>query len=460
MNQRVFNPRLEQLSREEMKHLQWKKLKFLLEHQYARNPFYRNLFDQHNIKPDDIRNFDDFRNKVPRINKQDLIADQKANPPFGSRTWMKKEQLIGLYTTSGTSGLGQEVYGRSRADQEYAGQTWAMGLHWSGVDRGDTCYNTWPGSAGQLAGPDSLTQSYVHLGVLSMHVGTQRSGDKLKMMLRFRPNQITIVPAYLTRLSVLCTEMGIDPRKEFPDLKGIMLATECYSTAWVEKMEAFWGAKLYEMYGSTQQGGGLGFTCEHGVLHNGTRGHIHIFEHMSYVEVLNRETGEPVNPGEEGEIVLTNLDREAAPLIRFSTDDKVVFLPHHTCSCGRAFDAFEAGSIARYDDMIKIKAVNVWPAAIESILFNYDEVEEYRGKVYMEENGTEDVLISLEFKSFVSEDRKQEMICSLEDQIRHKVGVRMKITEAKESLPRFEFKVRRWTDERSKDRDRIFYTAK
>lgn len=459
MMQRVYNPFIEKLTREELKALQWKKLKYQLEYQYHKNPFYRRLFDQHRVKLDEIRTPEDFRNKVPTISKKDLLKDQQENLPFGSRTWVDPKKLVGLYLTSGTSGIGQEVYGRSEADQAYAGQTWAMGLHWSGVDRGDICYNMWPGSVGQLAGPDSLTRSLAVLGVLAMHVGSQNSKDKLKTMLRFTPHQMTIVPAYLTRMTVLCQEMGIDPRKDFPHLKSIMMATEAFSTSWVEKMEEFWGAKLFEMYGSTQQGGGLAFTCEHGVLHNGRRGHVHILEHMSYVEVLDRETREPVGPGEEGEIFITNLDREASPLIRFATDDKVVFLPHQTCSCGRPFDAFEAGTTARYDDMIKIKSVNVWPSAVEAVLFDHDEVEEYRGKVYMSEQGEEKVLLTVEFKKEVPASRKKELIPLLENAIRQNVGVRMEIEEALEPLPRFEFKVRRWTDERIQGRERILYTT-
>src|SRR5690606_34373196 len=103
--------------------------------------------------------------------------------------------------------------------------------------------------------------------------------------------------------------------------------------------------------------------------------------------------------------VLTNLDREASPLIRFSTDDKVVYLPHHSCSCGRPFDTFESGTMARYDDMIKIKAMNVWPSAVEAIIFQYNEIEEYSGRVGISDNGEENVIIKVEYKSNTDEAR-------------------------------------------------------
>ena len=86
-----------------------------------------------------------------------------------------------------------------------------------------------------------------------------------------------------------------------------------------------------------------------------------------------------MTPGEEGEVVLTNLERETSPLLRFANSDKVIYFPFDACDCGRPYDIIEAGSIERYDDMIKMKATNVWPAAVDGVIFSYDEVVDVRG---------------------------------------------------------------------------------
>lgn len=455
-----YNPVVETLGVDELKVLQWRKLKYHLDYIYQKNPFYRRLWDQHGIKPEDVQSPEDYRAKVPLIRKQDLLADQEEAPPFGRRIGVSPDQLVGLYLTSGTSGLGQELYGHTSADSLYYGHTWSHGLYWHGVRRGDRFFNCWPGTVGQLAGPDSLTRGLMLLGANAIHVGTQSTEDKIEHMQRFSPQHLAIVPAYLQRLSSACEDLGIVPRDVFPELKSMVSATEAFSVEWAQHMEELWGCKLQEMYGSTQQGGGLAFTCENGAAVDGDYGKMHILEHLSYVEVLDPESREPAEPGEEGEIVFTTLNREASTLVRFATDDKVVYLPNGTCSCGRPFASFLAGNVERYDDMLKIKMVNVWPSAVDDIIFGWPDVAEYQGRVFIAESSQEQVAVAIECKSNVSVERKAVLRRELEVALRSRLGVRMDVFEAEKPLPRFEFKVRRWTDERKKGRQRVFYTAR
>lgn len=455
-----YNPVVEDLSVDELKELQWKKLKYHLDYVYRNNAFYKRLWDRHGVRPEDVESPEDYRELVPLIRKQDLLEDQEQTPPFGERVGVPPDRLVGLYWTSGTSGLGQELYGHTTADTLYYGHSWTHGLYWHGVRRGDRFFNCWPGTVGQLAGPDSMTRGLMLLGANAIHVGTQSTEDKIKQMQRFSPQHLAIVPAYLQRLTSACEDLGLFPREAFPELESMVSATEAFSVEWAQQMEELWGCKLQEMYGSSQQGGGLAFTCERGAVVNDDYGQMHILEHLSYVEVLHPKTREPVEPGEEGEIVLTTLNREASTLVRFATDDKVVYLPGGSCECGRPFASFKAGNVERYDDMIKIKMVNVWPSAVDDVVFGCREVAEYQGLVFLDDSGQEKVTVAIECKASVPDGRRASLMRELEALLKSRVGVRMDVVEAEEPLPRFEFKVRRWNDERKKGRQRVFYTAR
>jgi phenylacetate-CoA ligase len=455
-----YSPAIENLSADELADLQWNKLKYHLAHTHAKNAFYRTRWDAAGVRLDRISDAKAFRETIPLLSKADLLEDQLQHPPYGTRMGVPKDQLVGIYWTSGTSGLGQEVYGHTAADAQYYGQTWTHGLHWQGVRRGHVLFNTWPGSLGQLAGPDSLARSLILLGANAFHVGTQSTEDKLKHMRRFPPQHLTAVPAYLQRLTAALAAAGTTPREAFPKLESIVLATEAFGVEWAQQMQELWGCRFHEMYGSTQQGGGLAFTCELGAVHDGVAGHMHVLEHLSYVEVLDRETREPVAPGEEGELVLTTLNRDSSTLIRFATDDRVQFLPRNDCACGRPFMSFKSGTVARYDDMIKIKMVNVWPAAVDAIVLMRPEVAEYQGRVSIDESGSENVELRIEFVPDCPAERRGALAIELQTIIRERVGVRMDCVEAADALPRFEFKVRRWTDERNAGRQRVHYTVR
>ena len=233
-------------------------------------------------------------------------------------------------------------------------------------------------------------------------------------------------------------------------MEAIVIAAGSYPVSWAKEMEETWGAAISEQYGSTQMGTGFSITCEAGVLNEqGGRHLMHILEPFVYAEVINRETGEPVEPGEAGEMIITPLERQASPLIRFATSDKVVYRHYEECPCGRPFMGIECGSIERYDDMIKMKGTNVWPTAIDSVVFSYKEVFDYRGRVFISDRGRETVTMDVEFKKDVSEEQKKQISAQLATKVQEKVGIRMNIEECPpEGIQRIQFKGKRWIDER------------
>ena len=207
---------------------------------------------------------------------------------------------------------------------------------------------------------------------------------------------------------------------------------------------------MHEGYGSTQGAGFIASTCEKGVVRDdGKPGCLHFLEWENYVEVVDPASQRHVAPGEEGEIVLTNLSVLGSPVIRFATGDKARFLGNRECGCARAWNCIEAGHVVRYDDMIKIRGNNMWPAAVDAVMFSHPEVVEYAGRVFVDDRGRTEVELRYALKSGVEAGAAAALTESLTVRIRERTNVLMKLAIVpRERLPIFEYKARRWTDER------------
>ena len=447
-----YYPKLESMSREQLKEYQWKRLKAQLERTFKNNEFFQKRWEEHGVTPDDIKDPSDYAKKIPIMGKKDLIQDQTTYPPYGKRLGVPMNKVVQTHITSGTSGLGQEIYGLTQADVYHLNGTWAMNYYWMGIRPGDAVLHFWP-MATMTAGMVSYG-GLVMLGARYFLTAFYDTKTKLEYMKRFDPKLIMTVPAYLTTLTETAKELGYSFEKDFPSLESILIAASAYPESWALEMEETWKAKLHDHYGSTQKGAALALTCERGAMDNGKRGMMHLLEPFVYSEVVDRETREPVKPGESGELIITPLEREASPIIRFGTDDKVIYRGYEECSCGRPYAGIEAGVIERYDDMVKMKGMNVWPAAIDSVVFESKEVFDYRGRVYIADRGKEEVTMSIEFKSGVPAERKPELLKEIGFTVRERVGIRMNVEETPESFQRIQFKGKRWTDERIKGLER------
>ena len=240
------------------------------------------------------------------------------------------------------------------------------------------------------------------------------------------------------------------------------LSTEPFPVAWALKMEDLWGTVIHDIYGSTQLNLNYAITCKYGAVPDGQFGYYHLADHLALVEVLDKETDQPVEFGEWGEPVVTTFSREAMPLVRFRTNDRVRLLPPDLCDCGRMSRAlWEVGTISRYDDMIKIKATNVWPQTVDEAVFSFDEIEEYNGRVFIDENGQEVAKLSFEFKKTALDSAaKAAIIKKLGSKVKETTQVTMQLEEVPYgTLPRFEYKARRWTDERLEGLERVRFIA-
>lgn len=446
---------LERASREEIRSLQFKKLKYQLDYVNRQNPFFRRKFAAAGIQPEKIRSLQEFSERVPLLEKKDFLEDQEKIPPFGERLGIPRRKLTQIHLTSGTSGAGREVYGVTRRDIECAGMAWMNQFHWIGLKKGDVAISVMP--LANLAAGLASFQGMIKMGLVPFQNFGTDSMAKLELIQRFRPHFLALSTAYALRLTILAKKMGLDPKRDLPELKGITIAGETYPISLAQELEEFWDTRIHEFYGSTQAGTNLAFTCEYGVVRDGQRGAMHILETYYYTEVIDPETLQPVKPGEEGEAVITTLSREASPVVRFRTRDKVRYFPHSCCPCGRPYDIWEPGNVSRYDDMMKIKATNVWPAMIDQVLFSRSEVEEYAGRVWIDEEGSEKVLIRLALKPSVSfsADEIQRFLQARASELRAQTGISMDLKNVpRNELPIYEFKSRRWSDERNKTLER------
>ena len=241
--------RMAGLSRPDMQALQLGKLRRQMARLEAASPFYRERWRKAGVSADALRSLDDLR-RLPMIGKADCLADQNAHPPFGDRLGIPASEVALVCMTGGTSGQGQEIYGRSRRDLVQQGYFHLLPWYIAGLRPGDVALNCVP-SGGLTTGGWGPTEGLRAAGALPLTVGGTMSTDaKIDLMCRF--DSVAFIYAstnYLHTLTEALRRRGIDPRRQFPKLKAAFIAAEGYPVEWAEQIEDFWGATLHEGYG-------------------------------------------------------------------------------------------------------------------------------------------------------------------------------------------------------------------
>lgn len=446
---RSYNSAAEKADKETIAAWQLHKLQKLLEYAYATSDFYRAWIDKARVKPEQIKSLKDFSTRLPLLRKEHVLEDQVASPPYGTRLTAPHESLVLQHISGGTSGRGQEMQGLTIHDRMQIAYLFAYGFYYAGVDPGDVVAMTLPitTSSGGTAVYDSLQR--IHARVLP--IASYDTITKLKLMRQHGARAILATPAYLDIMAAAAREeLGWDLAKEL-NIDIVLTATEAFSIERARSIEKAWGGKMYEWYGASQRVGAS--NCHLGAIYEGKRGLLHHFPHLEYVETLNRNTGEPVEYGEDGEVVVTFLTSQASPLIRFATNDKARLLPASSCACGFCFDGYETGTISRYDDMMKVRGLNLWPITVDDIVLATPGVKNYGGLVTREASGHEGLFVNIEFEPGVQSGDKTSALGMMTEAIRAQTGLRMVVKETTSALPQFtdtESKARRWRDERNK----------
>ena len=354
----MLHPEIESLDRDGMKALQARKLTALGE-RLAASPDWCEHFARAGMHPRDLAAADGLAN-APTLEKADL----RARYPFPMLT-VRASQVIRFFATSGTTGL-PVLFGFTRKDLQQLAVQVARQLFCSGVRPGDRVYQgfgygLWIGGPAHELGLEAL-------GTTCFPVGPGRSELVVQWMRDLAGDVAAVSPLFLAHLLRVAREHGIDPRKDWK-LRMAIIGGQAISRAFREELEAEMtaGFSARNSYGTTESGGpNLGAACPY--AHRQDEMHL-INEDTVITELLDPETLKPAGPGEVGEVVVTTLDKEASPVVRWRTHDLVRMSEKpYDCECGRRGMPTIGRIIGRSDDVLKVRGVLVFPSQIEDVV--------------------------------------------------------------------------------------------
>lgn len=435
VDRKYWDEKLETQSRADWDALKFELLKKHLHHAYANSPLYRQHFDAAGVHPDDVKSLADIR-RFPFIEKKVLRERQEAVPPFGDLVAVPERDIVYISASSGSTGIPTASPFTAQDFDDWmdyeARQFWSSGL------RPDDRYCHSLNFSLFVGGPCVLGAQ--KLGALSIHAGTVPSERLLAIAKQFQATAIWTTPSYAWYLGETAIKEGIDPKKDLA-IRRIFVAGEPGGSIpeTRQRIEALWGAKVYDYYGLSDIFGSCAGMCEeqHG---------LHWAEDHILVEVLDPETQEPVADGERGELVLTTLKKSARPMIRFRTGDIVSFTSE-PCACGRTSQRM-LGTHGRLDDMLIIKGVNIFPSDIEAIARkDHDLTGEYK-LIVERENHLDRLTVEIE-RIATDSGRDDELAARFAGHLKSITGVSAKIVILPpETLPRATHKAKRVDDRR------------
>ena len=346
---------IETMNESDIKLLQVKLLRETLR-QASHAPFYRKVFEKQGISAERIRSMDDLQ-QLPFTLKEDL----RSQYPFGLAA-IPLQQCVRLHSSSGTTG-NQTVVLHSQKDLDLWANQVARCMYMVGLRDTDVFQNT--SGYGMFTGGLGFQYGAEKLGALTVPAAAGNSKRQIKFIIDFGTTVLHIIPSYAMRLAEVFQEMHLDPRTD-TKLRIFCIGAEPHSEEQRRRIEQLMGIKAYNCFGMSEMNGpGVAFECAE---QNG----LHIWEDYVIPEIIDPDTLRPVPEGETGELVLTSLQREAMPLIRYRTRDLTRFLPGR-CPCGRTHRRIDRLK-GRSDDMIILKGVNIFPIQIETILMNFNEL--------------------------------------------------------------------------------------
>ena len=388
MNNQYYQPEIETMKRADLEALQIKRLKETIRIA-LQSPFYKTRLGEAGITPDKINTLDDLR-KLPFTTKDDL----RNNYPFGLVA-APTDQVVRLHSSSGTTG-NPTVICHSQHDLDQWANRVARCLYMVGLRSSDVFQNT--SGYGMFTGGLGFQYGAEKLGALTVPAAAGNTIRQIKFIRDFGTTAIHAIPSYVFRLYEVMREMNIDPRTD-TKLTTLVIGAEPHTDAQRRKIEDALGVRAFNSFGMSEMSGpGVAFECQE---QNG----LHLWEDCYIMEIVDPETLEPVPDGEVGELVLTTLDRDAMPLIRYRTRDLTRILPGE-CPCGRTHRRIDRLK-GRSDDMFIVKGVNIFPMQIEKILMQFKEL----GANYLITidtiNNNDEVLVEVELSDLFTDDYSQ-----------------------------------------------------
>lgn len=388
--------------------------------------YYGKLYQEQGIEG--ISSQEDFEN-LPFSSKEDL----RNAYPLGIQA-VPDEEVVRIHSSSGTTGKPVIIPYTAKDVDDWA-TMFARCYETAGITRKDRIqitpgYGLWTAGIGFQAGCEKL-------GAMSIPMGPGNTDKQLQMMVDLQSTVLGATSSYALLLAEEINKRGL---KDKIHLKKGVIGSERWSEKKREYIKENLGIELYDIYGLTEiYGPGIGINCD-------KETGIHYWDDYIYIEIIDPQTGKCVPDGEEGEIVITTLVKEGAPLIRFRTHDISRIIPEK-CSCGRDYPRIDIIK-GRSDDMFKVHGVNMFPSQVEELLQNVDGVSsEYTITIAHDEEKNRDIMIvTVEAEGRVNFDATAQRIKEL---FKSRIGVTPKITVIPiGTLPRSEKKTKRVTDYR------------
>jgi len=406
-------------------------LRWTVNHAYQGSPFYRQRLDEAGVKPDHIRTLDDIR-RLPFTQADDLRREY----PFPLLS-VPVEKVVRIHASSGTTGR-KKVLCYTRKDIDDWVHMFARCYEMAGLTEADRVqiavgYGIWTAGAGFQLGCEKF-------GAMAIPVGP----GNIDLQCRFLVDLQSTVMCCTASMGLLMAE-EIERRglRDRITLKKMIFGSERSSDAMRDRIRTLIGLEdMFDIPGMTElYGPGTGLDCPR---HEG----IHYWADSYILELLDPETLAPVKEGDPGEMVVTTLSKEAAPLIRYRTRDLTRLIPH-PCSCGSVLPMHDR-LLGRTDDMIIFRAVNIYPGQIDEILSSIKGIgSEYQVILERREDGRDTMLVRVECQPDTPADRRPEIARQIARQIKTNLMVSCEVDLLNYGgLPRSERKSKRIFDNR------------
>jgi phenylacetate-CoA ligase len=429
----MFKPELETMPRDKLLEHQLNLFKKQMSYVYERAPFYRKKFDDAGVRPEHIKTLEDVR-KIPFTVKDELRKSQEEYPPYGDFHCISPEEGVRVFQTTGTTGIPVRSLLSKKDWLEVYYEQFMYFMYGYGITKADTIFI--PFNYGLYLAWWGIHSSFEQGGVLVIPGGGQSSEDRIRNILAWKPTVVCGTPTYILFLGEVAKKMGVDLSKT--SVRVVITAGEPGAQVPSTKklIETTWGAKAFDDIGSTEISN-FGFEC---VAQKGT----HVVESMFLAEVIDPQTGKNLNPGEEGELVLSNLCCESMPLIRWRMGD-MVKSNCDQCECGRTFLRLDGGIIGRADDMFQFGGVNIFPSAIENFVRDTKEFSNEYQVIAPKMGSGKHLKVRVEPSSpALSQEEMGRAVKAFKEIFKFRIGVTpdVEVTKVGE-LPRFEGKAKR-----------------
>jgi len=350
---------IEVASREELRDLQTERLTETVAYVYENVPYYQEALDEAGVSPDDIQSVEDV-SKLPFTTKEDF-RDEYPDGLFA----VDRSEIARLHASSGTTGK-PKIVSYTDDDLGVWREVMARSLAAAGVTDDHVVQNAY--GYGLFTGGLGFHDGVEELGACVIPVGGGNTARQIDMIQDLESDVLSATPSYCLYLAEAAEEQDIDPT-ELP-LSRVIIGAEPFTDPMREEIEEALDVTAVDVYGLSEIiGPGVAIECEH------AQDGLHLWEDHFYPEIVDPETGEPLPEGEEGELVLTSLTKEALPVLRYRTGD-MTSLTYEECDCGRTIVRMD-NVTGRADDLLIVRGVNVYPSQIEEVMVDIEEVAPY-----------------------------------------------------------------------------------